>query len=48
MLESVNKDILVFAPMYIFYSKGNVGNIAVTRERFHCQRANMCHFVPYT
>ena len=47
-LVSLNMDTLVFAPMYFYYSKGNVGNMAVTRKRFHCQRANMCHFIPYT
>ena len=34
--------------MYFYCSKGNVGNMAVTRKRFHCQRANMCHVVPYS
>ena len=39
MLISVNMDTLVFAPMYFYCFMGNVGNVAVTRKRLHCQRA---------
>ena len=47
MQVSQNMDTLVFAPMYFYGLKGNVGNMDITRKRPNCQRAYMCHFSLY-
>ena len=40
-------DTLVFAPMYFYCFKGNVGTMAVAHKCPNRQRANRWHFVPY-
>ena len=40
-------DTLVFAPMYFYCFKGNVGNMAVMSKRSNHQRDNICHLFPY-